>query len=838
MTNLEQRRWTAAAVVVSLSVAGLVNAAEEREAPLGPIVVRGTVTDESGEPVAGAKVWLLLRYALAGQEPWVVTAEADERGEYKLEVDPAWTAREASYAPRAVWCFAPGHALGVANANRQVDDAADEPVDVRLGPESEVTIKVLNSQGEPVAGAPLTSFYYLNGGYQPPPEAVIKSLALATDDSGQVALPFADPSKLYSVQFSLPKYGDQYLQLSRQPDAQTSHTFRFVRTGTLTLKVEGGEPANRAGIAASVVGDSYGPGAQGRAQLTTNDEGSATAETFAEGRYRIYCRGADLGRLRPRLPKEIIVRAGETTVATITLEPTVEVRGRVVAEGTDTPVAGATVSVQHGNAQSERVTTDAQGWYTAQVLAGPVRSYLNTIPKGFQDWSRVSTDNQPTEAAASDKPTRLPDLLLRETVKLAGRLVDQDDRPLENYRVMAYVGNRTQGGAATDPAGGFEFSLPSGQQAERYTAYSQEGNRARHPAEIVNEQPLLLRINTSGVPTNVEITTSPTPPDKLRPPTPPAAGGGDRPVIIVAENVMIAGGKMVDLFGAQEYLESFENPAALTAELLLTQGSLRGDNERYEEMRLWSSAMREIIGFRSVITNIVGSRVSGRYDSLQLGDRWPPEGTREVAGRVVNAAGEPAPGAQVVLVEPAPAGARFYYHALYLTDGSARRTDEDVIVNTDEEGRFVHQTAAGEFGFIVMHPDGFAMAGPDAAGADAEPIALQPWARVTARAVPDQAIKQHLSVSCRLRPSPGLGDVYARMNSPQGDVEHDFIAVPPGLKVGVQRNIEGESGISTSLNGASASVETKPGETVHVEFGPLTKTQRATAEAQLKQWGE
>src|SRR5690606_2021807 len=83
--------------------------AEQANAPIvddrAEIIIRGTVTDEAGEPVDNAKLWL----RIGPTDDRTVEAATDSRGEFNLRVPTDWIKPERYLTGWTVWCHAAGY---------------------------------------------------------------------------------------------------------------------------------------------------------------------------------------------------------------------------------------------------------------------------------------------------------------------------------------------------------------------------------------------------------------------------------------------------------------------------------------------------------------------------------------------------------------------------------------------------------------------------------------------------------------------------------------------------------------------------------------------------------
>ncbi len=125
---------------------------------------------------------------------------------------------------------------------------------------------------------------------------------------------------------------------------------------------------------------------------------------------------------------------------------------------------------------------------------------------------------------------------------------------------------------------------------------------------------------------------------------------------------------------------------------------------------------------------------------------------------------------------------------------------------------------------MVLAPQGFGVVAASTTGSDIE---LAPWSRVTATLPQNKKVGvQTMSLQLNLTPAGG-GRTSIRMSagSPsEAQEEFDFVAVPAGQSVGVSRVLWQESedhGLMGRSQGPPFRLDTQPGVTHHVEFGPL-----------------
>ena len=121
--------------------------------PSGPIVVRGRILDEEGQPVPQAQVTLLAGRGVRGEhgqhDEVVLQGQADADGAFALEVPKDFPFWVPGRDQAKLLASAPGRALGAATVSLR---AVPLSTDIRLGASEKVRGQVVDSENRPVAG--------------------------------------------------------------------------------------------------------------------------------------------------------------------------------------------------------------------------------------------------------------------------------------------------------------------------------------------------------------------------------------------------------------------------------------------------------------------------------------------------------------------------------------------------------------------------------------------------------------------------------------------------------------------------------------------------------------
>jgi len=793
----------------------------------GVTSVEGRVVDESGEPVADAKLVLPLNYK-QGNEAWQVDATSDAAGKFQLDVPVEWLSPASFQPQRKIWCYARGHALATASAYKQLERQGEEPVEVKLSPETVMEFSLVDPAGEPVEGCRVEPHHWLSGSYDLPPESIRELTAGTSDAEGVAKLIAMDPALLRRVMLNSGKYGRQGMVLNNQQPAN-KHTIRLRDVGAVEGRLVCEDPKAVANVRVSVdaTGGRDGGRTEGSGEAQTDEQGRFQIEHVAEGALSLYVGGDKVEGYRPVIPRQVVVNAGETTQLDIPFEPTVVVKGSVVASGGDKgdrPVANAYVSVSYGvGRQRESVLTDAEGKFTAHVLPGQVRQQLIVIPKPYRKWIRGQNSYEPVEASADSAPLELTPLVIVQPREVVGKLLDAEGNPIAAQWLSAVSGNRNVGSAQVGEDGAFRLSASKDAEIDGYRVQAMDGTPAE--VRVVSESPLVLQLVDPQTLTGATVTTLATPDDKLRPPAPEQQSTG--PKLIVAKNVLIYEGESTDWATLAERIEKYaaQYPEGQAPAIYYSLTHAAFDDElRKSEAANWGKLLTDTTGATVRQLGIILNQPARRYDALEITDLWPPGADKPIVGRAVNSAGEAVAGAQVVLLLPPPATWEYGQQTVYLRDGQLGRPDNYIVQETDEKGEFQFDFPTAGTSVMIVDPQGFSLS---AASDETADLALQPWARVTGTI--EQNLKdagQTVGLSIYAQPTGGGQQVLISMSdgSPSSPpTEFEFIAVPPNQSVSLRRTVwRDEDGRQTGRSAKyPVQFETESGVTTNVEFGPL-----------------
>ncbi len=310
--------------------------------------ITGTVTDDRGEPIAGA------RLRLSGSSHQA-TAEADAVGGFTIPAVPPGRYRLETYAP--------DHH----KSSRTVTVASDEPaqIDVELVAVSWISGKVLLGSGEPLCNAKVALYFSRTG------DELLKHLTTGPDGNYRVRAPWPGLQDIVAsapgrgcVQVSgvRPKPGEELKGVNLVFDPQSGPLTRVV--GTVTDDT--GNPV----AGASVLLDRSGRINVPTCRVVTDAEGGFAVCDLLPGSYHLHvsATGHDSYSL---YPAGVTVRPGETVRHDVTL-------GRVCrVSGTITRVSGEPL----GNAKVQMHFRTYHGWRSRTVTTKWDGKYMAECPE-------------------------------------------------------------------------------------------------------------------------------------------------------------------------------------------------------------------------------------------------------------------------------------------------------------------------------------------------------------------------------------------------------------------------------------------------------------------------
>ncbi len=239
---------------------------------------------------------------------------------------------------------------------------------------------------------------------------------------------------------------------------------------------------------------------EGNAEVTSDKDGRFVVPVLAEGDLQVYVKVNENQPLRPRLPEHVRSGSGATTLLDIPLVPAVLVRGSVREKGTAKPLPGALVLISYGvGLQGASAVTDAKGNYTARVLPGTVGFHMIALPRGYaqvgEHWTRDNdVPNDEVDVPKDVKEFELPLVEVAPVKVVAGRLVDERDRPVSNAQVVVIAEHWDYGYGESNSSGEFTlYDVPTTIDLSKAEYTWTAPDRVPRKCKVLNTNPLVLR---------------------------------------------------------------------------------------------------------------------------------------------------------------------------------------------------------------------------------------------------------------------------------------------------------------------------------------------------------
>ena len=381
--------------------------------------------DHEGKAVPGTRIWVM-------QKGQVRTVESGSEGKFTLDrIDVAMT---------EVVGLKEGFAIGGATA-LVVGDAT---VEVRLLPVDLITLKVLDSQSKPVAGAQIRSMLIQRSVLVSVEELAAHGFpSFRSTDDGILVIPHLPAGGFIQLVIGHPDFADSsvnYLPVeSEQRNIVLQRGHRV--SGRVTY---GGKGVSSARVTI------FRTGTQGQknfADVATDVEGFFTARVEPDV-YGVAARHADYAPPAP-VPVEV-VPDGEVPPVNLELKPAKYIRGKVLLPGKKAG-SGTRVSYREGGTVYEDTFTNNDGAFELKVPGGP--GAISVIPPaGFVFPSPVDIQVDLGEAREVElKPIELEPLPV-----ITGTIKDSDGKG--SPALVTALNLRIPYSVNTDEAG--KFSMP------------------------------------------------------------------------------------------------------------------------------------------------------------------------------------------------------------------------------------------------------------------------------------------------------------------------------------------------------------------------------------------
>jgi len=395
-----------------------------------PATISGRVLDETGAPVAGARVWIVHRQPYLAEPEVMGRATADGGGRFSVP-DVEMGLPSLVYGPLAV---AYREGLAVAHQELPFDAVALGHVGLQSPPAVARAGRLVDGTGKGVVArvGPAS----LPGGADASaqlPEELTDAMAVETDEEGRFSTSIAPARHALRLVARTEVFGRAQMTLGTGDQAPVV----ISPPGAVRVRLVCEEsPEATSGVGPLAASVPYHFPAYSREKGTTDADGTALLWPLQPGLTSVTFRFPP-GARRQAHPVEVQVKSGETAQVRVELRPASEVTGRVIDAVTQEPVAGIGVWCFDGARALVQSVTDAQGIYRFLALPGTLRLSVHRLPVAY--WS-PEAGVPSVQVTVAHEPVRARDIELVSFVRLDGVVVDAGGRPVARGLVYGHRG--------------------------------------------------------------------------------------------------------------------------------------------------------------------------------------------------------------------------------------------------------------------------------------------------------------------------------------------------------------------------------------------------------------
>jgi protocatechuate 3,4-dioxygenase beta subunit len=427
-----------------------------------PRVVTGTVVTSDGKPVAGADVWLVGETYPEPRAIVIDRARSSAAGRFRLVWDET-RLKGRFVGSHAVWAHRKGFQTARAMFLESWTESGvdpDFPIRLTLAPPSETKFRVLDPEGNAVAGAKV-AVVHLRDDQTSVPVELGDRLASLTDQAGAVVLRGTVGESIQTVQATTPDYGAQ--RFNRENGFAAENELKLVAVAPASGRVSADDPAAVRGVRLHVEGMKKvedGAWISSLADVTSDGQGRFSIPKLLAGYVYAEASIADTAIYKQVMSANNEFEGARKIEISVPLERWGHVRGMIREKGTDKPVAG--VGIRFSNSKSPGPIplvgkTDASGRFDAIAPRGKEVFCFPDTPKAFLKLGRgiempeITGDGQ-----------ELPPIELERGVSLRGIVVDEEGKPVARATVLGKwnrIGPAVKAPNGADMAIGFDFSV-------------------------------------------------------------------------------------------------------------------------------------------------------------------------------------------------------------------------------------------------------------------------------------------------------------------------------------------------------------------------------------------
>lgn len=402
----------------------------------GMSVIAGRVTDASGQPIAGSRVFMepgiggVLREAIP-------TAD----GTFRFDNVPAEGV--------GVFAIAPGHGFGGTHLNVTVADEILN-VSIALRQADSITGRITNHKGAALAGARITRIAVLDDSKVGIPLAKLTAFGYeepVTNDRGQFTIPNLPRGAKVAIKAGHPQYAQEAISEVSVGESNLRITMDpGVLVNGNALSRDGKSPVT----GASILFRSTQPPHD--TVITTTDYQGAFMVRLKPGEY-LY-QAAGIGRLSPGWERLEVTAAREVPPLRLTVAATGVVHGVVRGAVSGAPIQGARLEIESNGSKAALLRTGPSGAFRATIAEGESLIRLES-PPGYLP----PTDPATRFHVAGGAEMELPGMWLRPIPTFMLHVLDEDGDTPRPGAVITLLRPRQFGWRVADAMGLVEIRV-------------------------------------------------------------------------------------------------------------------------------------------------------------------------------------------------------------------------------------------------------------------------------------------------------------------------------------------------------------------------------------------
>ena len=464
--------------------------------------VSGKVVDEDDRPVKDAYVC----HSNLNQHP-VNHTSTNEKGEFELKFRRSVKALDMGW----IWAYSPNHNLRCVT-NMRTDNHL-----LVLPKYTEFKIRFLQPDGEALEQAKILPFRYdvPNGVYAADedtrlggiiPNVLAEKIGSSTDENGECLITNIPRALWGPVVVESEEHGRHIIG-----GGATRDSYQIAKTGSLKIEILPDEPVEFFGTEVHVHG--WGRSGENSLKGKIGGLGICKFEHVIPGELEIRLEIDKDEIYQPQIEKNYTVTAGDETHIKIPIKKTVEIRGKVLADGKPVPFARVFVG------ELETLTsTDELGEFRTRVFPQVVpirvyrmpREFLEDFETGGKNYISVEDSDGPVTIRPIEIPARHP---------IPVKVIDEDGDAVTSFRVCSrykgvrygpiYTGELDKNGAtvakiARRDLGKFSeasfFLLPAKQNRSEASDMENKNDKPKEiELTVVSSKPFVLRCKRSDL---------------------------------------------------------------------------------------------------------------------------------------------------------------------------------------------------------------------------------------------------------------------------------------------------------------------------------------------------